>query len=169
MFTQGEHCITLSSLTKIHGLGVLRYGWIIASEEIISNVANAFHNMEGMMSSPTIRIVDHIRNRLDEPVQLIEKYREQNIPVLKKALERVGIEWTPPPSGVFGAFRVPGVDTLEMIDTIGKQHGLLAVPGCMFGQGMDEWLRIGWSIDPISFTKAVDVLETVLRTAMDIP
>ena len=169
MFTEGEHCISLSSLTKIHGLGVLRYGWIIASEEIISNVANAFHNMEGMMSSPTIRIVDHIRNRLDEPVQLIEKYREQNIPVLKKALERLEIEWTPPPSGVFGAFRVPGVNTLEMIDTIGKEHGLLAVPGCMFGQGMDEWLRVGWSIDPNSFTKAVDVLETVLRTAMDIP
>ena len=169
MFTEGDNCITLSSLTKVHGLGVLRYGWIIASSDIIANVANAFHNMEGMMSSPTIRIVEHIKDRLDEPIQLIEQYRTNNIPVLQKTLERLGIEWTPPPSGVFGAFKVPGVNTIEMIDTIGKDHGLLAVPGCMFGSGMDEWLRIGWSIDTESFTEAVKVLETVLRTAMDIP
>jgi len=169
MFTEGDHCITLSSLTKVHGLGVLRYGWIVASDEIIANVANVFHNMEGMMSSPTIRIVEHIRSRLDEPIQLIKEYRKQNIPVLQKALERLGIEWTPPPTGVFGAFRVPGVNTLEMIDTIGKEHGLLAVPGCMFGFEMEEWLRVGWSIAPENFAEAVTVLETVLRTAMDIP
>ena len=83
-------------------------------------------------------------------------------------LNRVGIEWNPPPYGVFGAFRVPGVDTLEMIDTIGKEHGLLAWPGCMFDSGLDDWLRVGWSIDPESFAEAVDVLEVVLRTALDI-
>ena len=55
-----------------------------------------------------------------------------------------------------------------MIDTIGKEHGLLAVPGCMFDSGLDDWLRVGWSIDPKSFAEAVDVLETVLRTALDI-
>ena len=33
--------------------------------------------MEGMMSSPSIRIVEHIKNRLHEPVELIEHYREK--------------------------------------------------------------------------------------------
>ena len=93
MFREGEHCVTISSFTKVHGLGVIRYGWIIADEKIIANVENSFHNMEGMMSSPSIRIVEHIKNRLDEPVQLIEHYREKNLPVLISALERLGIEY----------------------------------------------------------------------------
>ena len=168
MFTEGDNCITISSLTKVHGLGVIRYGWIIADESIIANVANSFHNMEGMMSSPSIRIVEHINKRLHEPVELIEHYREKNLPVLVTALERLGIEWTPPPYGVFGAFRIPGVNTIEMIDTIGKEHSVLAVPGIMFGPGLEEWLRIGWSIDPVSFAEAVTVLELVIRTALDI-
>ena len=55
-----------------------------------------------------------------------------------------------------------------MVDTIGKEHGLLAVPGCMFDSGLEEWLRIGWSIDPDSFASAIDVLEVVLRKAINI-
>lgn len=167
-FKEGDNCISLSSLTKIHGLGQIRYGWMIASKEIIQNAENTFHNMAGIMSSPVIRIAERLKPRLNEPVELIEEYRKLNLPVLQKTLERLGINWTPPPYGVFGAFKVPGINTMEMIDTIGKEHGLLAVPGCMFDFGLDEWLRVGWSIDHESFCKAVEVLETVLRTAINI-
>ena len=55
-----------------------------------------------------------------------------------------------------------------MINTIGKRHDLLAVPGCMFGENMDEWLRVGWSIEPSVFKAAVEVLEEVIREALDI-
>ena len=167
-FKEGDNCITLSSLTKVHGLGQIRYGWMIASKEIISNAQNSFHNMAGIMSSPVIRIAEKIKDRLNEPVDLIEYYREKNLPLLQDMLERIGIEWIPPPYGVFGAFRLPGIDTMEMIDTIGKEHGLLAVPGCMFDRGLEEWLRVGWSIDPESFAEALIVLEKVLLTAIDI-
>jgi len=168
MFKEGENCISISSLTKIHGLGQLRYGWMIASKEIIEYAENTFHNMAGIMSSPVIRIANQVKHRLNEPVELIEHYRKINLPILQESLHRLGIEWNPPPYGVFGAFRIPGVNTLEMIDTIGKEHGLLAVPGCMFDSGLEEWLRVGWSIDPKSFSEAIVVLEKVLRGAMNI-
>jgi len=167
-FKDGDHCVSISSLTKVHGLGVIRYGWILANTEIIANVNNAFHNMEGMMASPTIRIAEQIKHRLHEPIELIERYREENLPILQDALTRLGIEWVPPQYGVFGAFRIPGVNTLEMIDTIGKEHDLLAVPGCMFDSSLTEWRRVGWSIEPKLFAEAVDVLEKVIRTAVNI-
>jgi len=167
-YKDGNHCISISSLTKVHGLGVIRYGWILADSKIIQDVNKAFHHMEGMMSSPTIRIVEKIKERLSEPIDLIDDYRKANLPVLQEALERLGIEWTPPAYGVFGAFRIPGVDTLEMIDTIGKEHDLLAVPGCMFDSELKEWLRIGWSIEPKMFEEAVHILEKVIREAINI-
>lgn len=167
-FKESEDCVSISSFTKIHGLGEIRYGWMIASKEIIQNAENTFHNLAGIMSSPVIRIANRVKDRLNEPVELIEYYREKNLPVLENVLRRLGIEWTAPPYGVFGAFRIPNVNTMQMIDTIGKEHGLLAVPGCMFDSGLEEWLRVGWSIDPESFAKAAEVLEIVIRTAMDI-
>ena len=167
-FEEGDNCVSISSLTKVHGLGQIRYGWMIASTEIIANAENTFHNMAGIMSTPVIRVANRVKPRLHEPVDLIDYYREKNLPVLQDCLNRLEIEWNPPPYGVFGAFRIPGVDTMEMIDTIGKEHGLLAVPGCMFDSGLEDWLRVGWSIDPDSFAKAVEVLEKVIIKALDI-
>jgi aspartate/methionine/tyrosine aminotransferase len=164
-FLEGANCITLSSFTKVHGLGALRYGWLIASEDYISIIADIFHNLAGEMPSPTIRIVGHIEERLDEPIELIEKYRAANLPLLVAMLARLDIEWKPPAFGIFGAFKIPGIDTKEMIDTIGKEHGLLAVPGCMFGPGLTEWLRVAWSIDEDAFAEAILVLEKVINIA----
>ena len=33
-FEEGKNFITISSLTKVHGLGVIRYGWICADRSI---------------------------------------------------------------------------------------------------------------------------------------
>ena len=38
----------------------------------------------------------------------------------------------------------------------------------MFDSGLDDWLRVGWSIDPESFKSAVEVLEKVIIKALDI-
>ncbi|MDP6869456.1 MAG: pyridoxal phosphate-dependent aminotransferase [Candidatus Poseidoniaceae archaeon] len=168
MHQEGEHCITINSLTKVHGLGVLRYGWIIGSEEIIIRVRRAFHNFEGMMASPSIQYAEMAFQKLDNTIDRILRYRTNNLSKLNSMLERLEIDWIPPPCGVFGAFRLPGIDTMEMIETIGTERGFLAVPGCMFGKGLEDWLRVAWSVDETSFEKSLEVLESVLRTAMNI-
>ena len=58
-----------------------------SSENIIKNAQNTFHNLAGIMSSPVIRIAEQIKDRLHEPVELIEYYREKNLPLLQNMLE----------------------------------------------------------------------------------
>jgi len=169
MYLEGEHCITVSSLTKVHGLGAIRYGWVIAAPHLIERIGDAFHNLAGQMSSSSIQFAEAVFPRLHEAEDKIREYREINLPLLIAALERLGIEWVPPPNGVFGAFRIPGVDTKALIDGPGKDNGLLAVPGCMFDEGLDEWLRVAWSIEPQSFAAAVEVLERIIGNAMSEP
>lgn len=169
MHNEGDHCITVSSLTKVHGLGPIRYGWVIAAPHLIELMGDAFHNLAGQMSSSSIQFAEAVFPRLHEAEDKIREYRAANLPLLKAALERLGIEWTPPPNGVFGAFRIPGVDTKALIDGPGKENGLLAVPGCMFDEGLDEWLRVAWSIEPKAFAAAVEVLERVIGNAMSEP
>jgi len=166
MYNEGEHCITVSSLTKVHGLGPIRYGWIIAAPHLIERIGDAFHNLAGQMCSSSVQFAEAVFPRLHEAEDKIREYREINLPLLVAALERLGIAWIPPPSGVFGAFRVQGVDTKALIDGLGKENGFLAVPGCMFDEGLDEWLRVAWSIEPQPFAAAVEVLERILGIAM---
>ena len=169
MYNEGEHCITVSSLTKVHGLGPIRYGWIIAAPHLIERIGDAFHNLAGQMCSSSVQFAEAVFPRLHEAEDKIREYREINLPLLVAALERLGIAWIPPPSGVFGAFRVQGVDTKTLIDGLGKENGFLAVPGCMFDEGLDEWLRVAWSIEPQSFAAAVEVLEKIIGIAMSEP
>jgi len=169
MYNEGEHCITVSSLTKVHSLGPIRYGWIIAAPHLIERIGDAFHNLAGQMCSSSVQFAEAVFPRLHEAEDKIREYRETNLPLLVAALERLGIAWIPPPSGVFGAFRVQGVDTKTLIDGLGKENGFLAVPGCMFDEGLDEWLRVAWSIEPQSFAAAVEVLEKIIGIAMSEP
>ena len=160
---EGEHCISINSLTKIYGLGPLRFGWIIANKEIISNAKRAFLTFSGMMASPTIRLASAVFPHLDLALEKIKKYREINLPVLRKMLERRNIVWNEPPHGVFGAFQLPnGFDSMTFVDEACAEHSVLAVPGSMFSKELSGWLRVAWSIEPELFSEAIMNLEKAL-------
>lgn len=160
---EGEHCISINSLTKVYGLGPLRFGWIIANKEIISNAKRAFLTFSGMMASPTIRLASAVFPHLDLALEKIKKYREINLPVLREMLERQNIVWNEPPYGVFGAFQLPnGYDSMSFVDEACAEHSVLAVPGSMFSRELSGWLRVAWSIEPVLFSEAILNLEKAL-------
>ena len=160
---EGEHCISINSLTKIYGLGPLRFGWIIANKEITSNAKRAFLTFSGMMASPTIRLASAVFPHLDLALEKIKQYREINLPVLREMLERQNIVWNEPPHGVFGAFQLPnGFDSMTFVDEACAEHSVLAVPGSMFSRELSGWLRVAWSIEPVLFSEAIINLEKAL-------
>ena len=160
---EGEHCISINSLTKIYGLGPLRFGWIIANKEITSNAKRAFLTFSGMMASPTIRLASAVFPHLDLALEKIKQYREINLPVLREMLERQNIVWNEPPHGVFGAFQLPnGFDSMTFVDEACAEHSVLAVPGSMFSRELSGWLRVAWSIEPVLFSEAIMNLEKAL-------
>jgi len=160
---EGEHCISINSLTKIYGLGPIRFGWIIANKEITSNAKRAFLTFSGMMASPTIRLASAVFPHLDLALEKIKQYREINLPVLREMLVRQNIVWNEPPYGVFGAFQLPnGFDSMTFVDGACAEYSVLAVPCSMFSQELSGWLRIAWSIEPELFSEAILNLEKAL-------
>jgi aspartate/methionine/tyrosine aminotransferase len=82
---------------------------------------------------------------------------------LQTVLEKHEIDWAPPPAGLFGAFELPGeMSAFEVVETLGKKHDLLAVPGCMFDESLDRWLRVAWSIPADKFAAAMVALDALL-------
>lgn len=160
----GEHCISINSLTKVHGLGSIRFGWLIASESVAKQAQDVFRTVEGMISSPSVRLAKAVFNKLDQPVKKITELREKNLPLLRDLLQSHGIDWNEPEYGVFGAFKLPRErNSLEFVDDECVKESLLAVPGCMFSEDMKSWLRVAWSIEHEDFVKGIEALDKALN------
>ena len=163
MFTYGDHCISINSLTKVHGLGSIRFGWIVASKEVAKRAQDVFRTVEGMISSPSVRIARRAFNELHLPLEKIESLRKQNLPILRDLLQKHGIDWNEPEYGVFGAFKLPNdADSLKFVDTECARHSLLAVPGSMFSDELTSWLRVAWSIEHEAFIDSCNALDRAL-------
>ena len=166
MHLYGDHCISVSSLTKCHGLGPIRFGWIIANQAVAAAAKNAFLTTNGMFSSPGTAMANAAWPHLNKPLETICELREKNLPLLEKLLGKHGIEWQRPPAGLFGSFKLPeGINALELIDGLGAKHDFLAIPGEMFDASLKNWLRVAWSPDPESFALAINALDNLLSEA----
>ena len=139
---------------------------MIGPPNLIQNAKNAFQNMQGMTSSPSVSIAGQVFPRLDEALDAIWVARKENLPKLIDVLEEHGIDWAPPPFGIFGAFPI-GVDAVKALAEHGKPLGLLATPGGMFHSGLQNHLRIAWGGDPISFEEAMPVLSRFLTSIQE--
>ncbi|MEC7179267.1 MAG: pyridoxal phosphate-dependent aminotransferase, partial [Candidatus Thermoplasmatota archaeon] len=105
--TYGNNCISINSLTKVYGMGPIRFGWLISDSETIAIARNIFMTFSGVMSSPTMRIAAEALKNLEIVDQAIEYYRTENLPMLRTVLEKHGIVWNEPNAGVFGCFELP--------------------------------------------------------------
>ena len=166
MYKIAGNAISINSLTKTYGLGPIRFGWMIGPPDLIQNAKHAFQNMQGLASAPTVSIAKAVFSRLDEALEGIWEARKQNLPKLHRVLEKHGIEWNPPPFGIFGAFSI-GVDAVEAMHNYGKPLGLLATPGGMFHSELKDYIRIAWGGSPESFDSAMPVLSKFLTSIQE--
>ena len=166
MYNRSKNVISVNSLTKTYGLGPLRFGWMIGPPNFIQNAKHAFQNMQGMASAPSTSIAGAVFPHLDEALDAIWVARENNLPKLLEVLEFHGIEWTPPPFGIFGAFSI-GTDAVQALATYGKPLGLLATPGGMFHADLANHIRIAWGGDSEAFEAAMPVLSQFLTSIQE--
>ena len=166
MYLKSENAISVNSLTKTYGLGPLRFGWMIGTPELIRNTKHAFQNMQGLASSPSVSIAGAVFPKLDEALDAIWVARKENLPKLIEVLNNHGIDWNPPPFGIFGAFPI-GTDAVKALAKHGKPLGLLAIPCGMFHSELKNHLRIAWGSDPKTFDEAMPVLSRFLTSIQE--
>ena len=162
--TYGDHCVSVTSLTKVYGLGGLRFGWCVGTTEVVHRIQRLKMSTIGMLALPSLVAGELCWPHLDAALKALRARRAANLPVLESMLAEVGVAWGVPQHGIFGVIRLPGeVDAGEMLEKVGKRHGLLASPGNMFDERLRGWLRIAWGGEPEVFAAAAAVLGEVLR------
>ena len=164
----GENCLSINSLTKVYAMGPIRFGWIISDADTISIARRIFMTFSGVMASPTMKIGYAALRNLDQVDEAIKRYRKENLPALRLVLESHGIPWNEPPGGVFGCFQLPNdLNSEHFADHYCKANDLLVVPGSMFSEGLKNWVRVAWSIEPRQFKLALEALDKSLTSALN--
>ena len=143
--------ISISSLTKSHGLSTLRCGWIVAAEDPIARIRALAEEIDFGVSNLSHAVAALV---LEHP-DLFESYRagmmERARPIMASYhahwLERGLVSGALPAFGCIAFPRLIGIDdTLAFSEWLADRCGVVVAPGEYFG--MPGHIRIGFARTP---------------------
>jgi aspartate/methionine/tyrosine aminotransferase len=160
--------ITISSLSKSHGLPALRCGWITADLSVLPNFvedAVLFQNIGGELAEVLGAIaLEEIHAFRHAAQQHLDRNRALMATWLKESAAAGLIEPQELPPGCIVFPRVPGQGTTTgLVDKLDDQFRVLVAPGLFFGDGCDNHIRIGFGGDTINLERGLSRLAEGLR------
>jgi aspartate/methionine/tyrosine aminotransferase len=160
-----DRVIVTNSLTKAHGLGGLRIGWILASPERVRRIAEWNDLVSPAHAAPSVAVATAY---LPKAVPFLARSRA----MLRERLEivdawvaaRGDVSWRKPDGGVSAFLRLPpGVDSEAFAERAIRDHGVRVIPGAFF-QAKDH-IRISYGLPAADLTKALAALGDALDAA----
>lgn len=133
-FTLGENMITMSSFSKIYGLGALRSGWILCSEAVQSRIRKIENYFLGSTPLPSEKLLLAAFNKREELLNRSRNILLPNFDILKNWMEqRDDIRCVIPDGGTVCFPKLPrSIDSLSFIKLLSEKYGTIAVPGDFF-------------------------------------
>lgn len=164
---QDDRIISISSLTKVYGLSVLRCGWIFADPRQIDILRPIQVLMSGIgsryLEALSTIVFDHLDTYLDRARTITGRNRKILQESLQPLFESGRLSGVIPEWGCVCFLNVKGVpDTRKLTDYLETERGLYCVPGSFFG--VPDHVRIGiGEISPERLKKALALFQEGLR------
>lgn len=153
-----DNCfISLSSLSKVYGLSILRCGWILGSSEVIEKIRHFQVIIENIGSGLTQAIASKVFDNLDEYKQYWVDVTGRNRAIVQDfatpLLERELIRGNVPSDGCIFFPRIVDLDNTDIFaQKLADHRQVYVVPGRFFGSpahvrigfgGKSEELQVG--------------------------
>lgn len=162
--------ITISSLSKAHGLGPLRLGWMILGEGLMDQrrrLVDLAHLT--WIDPPTASLVAGLRalDRLPAVLQPARRAEAESRPHLVRWLaETTGVFGDAGPFGILSFPRLHGVrDTRALASYLAEQHLVDVAPGEFFG--LPGHIRVGCGVPEATLTEGLARLSNGLRAWLE--
>jgi aspartate/methionine/tyrosine aminotransferase len=143
------HTVVANSLSKSNALTGLRIGWLIAPDGAIEALNKTHAWVTSTASAFGQRVAYEI---FGEPGALTEQsgwYRAQHARTVA-ALDASGLRYVPVDGAFYACVKLPhGGDSLAAALELVENRGVAAIPGRIFGDSLEGWLRISW-VAPIA-------------------
>lgn len=158
----GDRMISVCGLSKSHGLGGLRIGWIISHERFVRAARSVQNYTTIAPSSLAEEIAAWALENDDIFVRWRERILRKNRMKLGKTLDETAqLQVTLPEcSNLCFPRLVPETDELRLAEHLASNHGVLVAPGRFFG--CRNHLRLGFGVEPGMFAEGLAVLRAAL-------
>jgi aspartate/methionine/tyrosine aminotransferase len=141
--TLGENIITVSSLSKVYGLGGLRLGWMLMPENLIEKATNIMSYSANECASPSQSIAIKAFQKLPWLRERAKAIVTRNFWILREWFaQRTDIQWVPPGGGTVCFAKLPtGIESRDLVNRLKEKYDTLVVPGDFFWA--KGYVRIG--------------------------
>ena len=157
--------LTTNSLTKVHGLGELRCGWILGAPEVISRIAawdDLVHPEQPAAS--LLAALAYLPQAAERAAALRLRAEGCIAQVSAWVTTTPGVTWTEPHGGLTGFLRLGSEEAPLSADAVAsrllEKHGVRAVPGSFFQR--PDWLRISYLLPEAELASALAALADVV-------
>jgi aspartate/methionine/tyrosine aminotransferase len=138
------YTIAVNSLSKSNALTGMRIGWLIAPDDAIDAMNKTHSYVTSTASAFGQRVAYEI---FGEPGALAEQsawYRAQHARATA-ALDASGLRYVPIDGAFYACVKLPrGRDSLAAALDLVERRGVVAIPGRIFGDSLEGWLRLSW-------------------------
>jgi aspartate/methionine/tyrosine aminotransferase len=143
------YTVVANSLSKSNALTGMRIGWLLAPNGAIENLIKTHAWVTSTASAFGQRVAYEI---FGEPGALTEQsqwYRRQHARVTA-ALDASGLRYIPIDGAFYACVKLPrGNDSLAAALDLVENRDVVAIPGRIFGDSLEGWLRLSW-VAPIA-------------------
>lgn len=150
------HTVVANSLSKSNALTGMRIGWILAPDRAIDELVKTHAWVTSTASAFGQRVAYEI---FGEPGALGEQaawYRKQREGVLA-ALQASGLAFVEPDGAFYACVRLPhGGDSVAAAHRLVDECGVVAIPGRIFGESLEGWLRLSWVAPLEAFARGLE-------------
>ncbi|MEO1267356.1 MAG: pyridoxal phosphate-dependent aminotransferase [Myxococcota bacterium] len=159
----GDHVVISSSLTKVYGLGALRFGWMVAPEPIARQLNLLQIHLLGSPPSATLAIGLAALNDLEGLKERASAHLKDRHIVLERALTAAqGFAWTTPSVGIVGVLQISGVtDDMAFAQALIAQEEVTLAPGHFFG--LPGQFRLGFGTTEAELLEGLERLTRFAR------
>ena len=159
-----ERTIVLNGFSKSHAMTGLRIGYAAGDESIISAMTK-IHQYTMLCAPITAQIgaIEALRNGDGEMIKMVKEYNRRRKLVVN-SLNKMGLECFEP-KGAFYAFpsiKNTGLSSEEFANTLLKQHKVAVVPGNVFGDCGEGYLRCSYATSREELVEALSRIETFI-------
>ncbi len=161
-----DRFVTTGSLTKVHGLGNLRVGWVAGPPGVVDQVRRYQDYLSDRIpafdAQAAVMAFDHMGALLDRAHAL----RQQNWPLVKSWADHLATaRLLDPGAGITTILAIPeDIDSLALAEGIFEREGVLVSPAEMFGS--HGFLRISFGIDRSDLEEGLKAVAQALQRAV---
>jgi aspartate aminotransferase len=138
------HTVVVNSVSKSNALTGMRVGWLLAPDGAIEALNKAHSYITSTASAFGQRVAYEI---FGEPGALTEQsawYRDQHRRATA-ALDASGLRYVPVDGAFYACVQLArGRDSLAAALELVENRGVVAIPGRIFGDSLEGWLRLSW-------------------------